>query len=57
MCGLNELGGINVKPIKCIECKTEVVHYHDSPFCKECGKIFYEGDKEVDEHERLNRKG
>lgn len=29
---------------KCAECKVEVVHYHGNQFCKECSKIFYEGE-------------
>lgn len=31
---------------KCAECKTKVIHYHGNPFCKECGKNFYEGEKD-----------
>jgi len=30
---------------KCAECKTEVVHYYRSMFCKDCTKDFFEGDK------------
>jgi len=35
-----------VRPIKCIECKIEVVHYYRSMFCKKCTKEFFEGDKD-----------
>lgn len=31
---------------KCIECKTEVVYYHRSMFCKDCIKDFFEGEDE-----------
>lgn len=31
---------------KCAECKTEVVHYYRSMFCKKCTKDFFEGDKD-----------
>lgn len=29
----------------CIECKTQVVHYYRSEFCKDCIKDFFEGDE------------
>jgi hypothetical protein len=32
--------------MKCAECKEKIVHYHGNPFCKECSKIFYEGEKD-----------
>jgi len=41
--------------MKCIECKTEVVHYYRSLFCKDCLKDFFEGGKKIDEHERINK--
>lgn len=37
---------------KCAECKTEVVHYYRSMFCKDCTKNFFEGEK--DESKQIN---
>lgn len=34
-----------MRPIKCKECKVNVVHYYRSIFCKDCIKDFFEGEK------------
>lgn len=39
---------------KCIECKTEVVHYYRSLFCKDCIKDFFDTTK--DENEEVFQK-
>lgn len=35
--------------MKCKECKKEVIHFHNSHFCKDCAPIFFNGEDEQDD--------
>lgn len=37
--------------MKCKECKKEVIHFHNSHFCKDCAPKFFNGEED---HERVD---